>query len=351
MRHLVLFAGFLILFASLSLPVKALDRGRQLQITDAAQSSALLGTVENAIWAADGKASDKVIYVIYSTECGWSQKLFNDTRHLSEQVQLRWIPVAARQAPAVVTDRTADAVAAAFSGKAGQVADGAKAQRAVQYNNAVMTSTTYQFRPYAQDRTFAFPTLIYKTAAGVKVIAGNPADLNAVVAEVQRQAGKSELTPAGLTMTANPVLLDKKKKLAPFGHNLPQPVKLYAAPSEQAAVVEELAQGFQMDVTGTVKDSDWLETQPWGPKGISAYIKAADYVRFSRLEFQVKRAGGNLVTKNTVQIRTHPDAQAPILDTLQPGFELSRSGEVELNGQIWDEVIVYTDGTKGYIAR
>jgi hypothetical protein len=65
----------IILFGS-STAAMALDRGRQLLITEQVPAQNLLSTVQNAIWASDGQPTEqaKVIYVVYNPQCAWSVK-------------------------------------------------------------------------------------------------------------------------------------------------------------------------------------------------------------------------------------------------------------------------------------
>jgi hypothetical protein len=70
----------------------SLSRGQQALITDANDMERIMTTVENAIWASDGSAADRPVYVVYSTECSWSRALHEQTRGLTDQLQFRWIP-------------------------------------------------------------------------------------------------------------------------------------------------------------------------------------------------------------------------------------------------------------------
>ena len=154
-------------------PGLAVDRGRQVVVTKPDDAARLMDAVENAVWAADGTPASKAVYVVYSTDCAWSKRLFDDTRALAGNVQLRWIPVAGSTAASVVAGRDAASVANAFAGRAARAGD-ASAQRALVYNHGVMDSITYQLRPYDRSKTFAFPTLVYRSGKSVKVVAGNP---------------------------------------------------------------------------------------------------------------------------------------------------------------------------------
>src|SRR5690606_6800145 len=100
----------------------AVDRGRQVVVTKPDDAAGLMDAVENAIWAADGKPASKAVYVVYSTDCAWSKRLFDETRALAGNVQLRWIPVAGTTAASVVAGRDSASVGNAFAGRLSRAA-------------------------------------------------------------------------------------------------------------------------------------------------------------------------------------------------------------------------------------
>lgn len=42
---------------------------------------------------------------------------------------------------------------------------------------------------------------------------------------------------------------------------------------------------------------------------------------------------------------------APVIESPGPGIQIKKTGEVVLEGRNWIEVLVYEDGTKGYIVQ
>ncbi|MEL1263626.1 hypothetical protein [Pseudoxanthomonas putridarboris] len=72
--------------------------------------------------------------------------------------------------------------------------------------------------------------------------------------------------------------------------------------------------------------------------------------RLALLDFRVKSQGGNWDSGRPVQVRSFPDPEAPVLETLRAGERYRRSGVVEL-GRTWDQIVLYTDGTVGYVPR
>ncbi|HEX7034803.1 MAG TPA: hypothetical protein VF210_03470 [Pseudomonadales bacterium] len=330
----------------------ALDRGRQVMITDPVQAETLLATVENALWAADGNKADKPVYVIYSTECAYSKKLFQDTRGLGDRVQLRWIAAAARGADQVVSKRDGATIAAAFAGTAGAPADPGFGERGVAYNLATMNSTHGQLRQFGGGNSFAFPTLIYRTEQGVRVIAGNPADLSQLEREAISQPDRAELRPAALDLVREPVTAVRRPSLTVFTNHGNVPVPVRALPDDRAPMLDQLTTGYQLPASGVVPGSPWIEVEPWGPQGPKAYVNAPLEAKLAMLDFQVRPVGGHVVAETRdLEIRSHPVSDAPIIDTLPQGYQVRKSGEVQVDGRIWDEVLPFTDNTKGYVLR
>lgn len=335
----------------ISCQVFALDRGRQLLISDTEHAKSLLTVLENAVWAKDGQSSGKIAYVVYSTECGWSRKLYQDSRSLQSEVELRWIPVAAKGADYVAEQRNTDAVALTFQGQAGQLGSADSARRAVNYNYGVLQSANFHFKRYANDRTFAYPTIMYQTTGGLKVIAGNPADLKVMVAEIQSTPDKLQLQPAGVEIVKQDIKIEQRTGLKNYQNNKSSAIMVFGAPSTRAPIIDQLEPGYSIEATGLVAGTDWIEMLPYGPSGPRAYVEDKLIAKLSRLEFKVASASGNVVAKNNLKIRSYPDHEAPVLDTLEKGYQLNRVGTVELAGNHWDVVVVYNDGTRGYIAR
>ena len=50
-------------------------------------------------------------------------------------------------------------------------------------------------------------------------------------------------------------------------------------------------------------------------------------------------------------MREFPDAEAPVLETLGPGERYQRRGVVERGGDVWEQIVLYADGTPGYVRR
>ena len=43
--------------------------------------------------------------------------------------------------------------------------------------------------------------------------------------------------------------------------------------------------------------------------------------------------------------------ESPVVDKLQPGYQLRKTGEVSLSGKQWTEVMLYNSGIRGYLLQ
>lgn len=335
----------------IAVPAGAVDRGRQVSITRADDVAGIMDAVENAAWAADGQAAQKQVYVVYNTDCAFSQRFFQETRGLVGKVQFRWIPVYGAEAPDVVNLRTGSSVADAFANRRSPAGDAATARRRLDYNLGVQNSLNYQLRGYDNSRTFAYPTLVYRTANGVKVVAGSPKNLGALPGEVLSQPGKAGLAPAALAITAQPMRVVKSRNLPKWFHSQSTPAVFRAAPSPLAPPVDTLDKDMLVPVSGIVPDAGWIEIAQYGANGPRAYVHDPVMARMALLEFRVKPQGGNWQAERSMQVLSFPDAEAPVLETLAAGERYRRSGVIELGGRAWDEIVLYADGTKAYAPR
>ena len=334
-----------------ALQASALDRGKQVLLTRKGDADQMLATVENAAWASDGQAADKQVYVVYNTQCPYSQRLFKETRGLTGKLQFRWIPAMGNGAEGVASLRSGDAVADAFAGRRPDPGDAARGRRAVDYNAAVQVSIDYQLRGYDKSKSFAYPTLVYRTAKGVKVVAGSPANLAALPTEVASVPAKAAFTPAAVQLTAAPFVVSRSRNLAKWYHDRPEPMVLRAAPSEMSAPVDSLDKDRLLPVSGIVAKDGWIQLAPWKGSNVRAYAHDPLMARMALLDYAVRPQGGVLEAKAAMQVRAFPAPDAPILDSLRPGERFNRSGVVQSEGGTWDEIVMYADGTKGYVMR
>jgi hypothetical protein len=161
--------------------------------------SELLTVLDNSIWIADGKPSDKQIYLIAGPCCGYSQALYYRSRQLGNKVQLRWI-----EDPWPKDQRCLGYVAeAAMKNDASVLVDMYRAHaapesvpqgikdNAIQWNSDVF-ETVLAFR---QVSSMPFPTAVWLSKDGVR-IAERPESLDAIAQTVAPRPEAANLTPA-----------------------------------------------------------------------------------------------------------------------------------------------------------
>ncbi|MDR2876561.1 MAG: hypothetical protein LBV36_00750 [Chromatiales bacterium] len=323
------------------------SRGTQMVIEDATQSEKIMDALENAVWIADGAEADKQVYVIFSTECAYCQQFFNDTRSKVAKVQLRWIAHCCNDsALAILESRSVDAIAHAYARKAQPVNDRARAARTLVVN---------QWAAKAVSDSLIYPMLIYRTAQGLVVNFGLPPDLDAMFAVVMKQSEQAQHQPASLVVLNQPLVLTPADNMKSYYNRSGKPLALYAQPDFAAQKVSlNIPADYGYQVIGFANDG-WIVVKGLlMPDGsyVPAYIHAPTDIALSRLKFTVRPVRGVVVAQTrALEIRLHPDLNSPVVDRLEPGSQMDKTGEVILAGKTWAQVQVYTDGTKGYILR
>ena len=323
-------------------------RGSEQLVTNPDQVKRILTALDDGVWVADGSAADTHVYVIYSTACGFSKKLFAETRTLPNRPQFRWLTFAAEGhgAEMVVSKRTVESVRDAFAGKYTASTDAATARRAISINQSLQ-------RVLPNQSSLLFPTLIYKTTQGLRISHGAPADLRKLTATVQSRPDRAAYQPASLDWLRKPATMTPPNRLREYVNSSATPVPLHMAPYSHAPIVDEVPNGYVLSVDA-VANGEWIRVvaSKIETSDVYGYIHAPLQIKLANLEFTVQRASGIVKTGNgSLEIRSHPTMDAPVIERPGPGFEIQRTGEVEFEGRHWVEVLVYDDGTKGYIAK
>jgi len=342
----VLLLSLLILVPS----AQGMQRGAVYDVRDAAEAQAMMETLQRTVFATDG-SGERTVYILYSTGCGWSQRLFADTRGLGEGVQLRWIPVGTLAAGRVVSERDADAVGAAFAGGRGENGpDPAFSRRALTLNVGALRSLQAGLAAlgHGSGRSFHFPTLVWATEEGLRVSSGAPGDLSVLlkspVPGADNGNGEAGLEIAGRTFETKSSL-----RLERFDNRSDESASLKILPHDLAPVVHELEAGQSLPVTGVVGER-WLELDLGN--GRSVYMDDRNHAELALLDYSVKRKRGTLTAEGEpLRILSHPHAKAPELFTLDAGYQIESTGEVRVGDLRWVEVRAYRDGTPGYVAR
>lgn len=322
-------------------------RGNEELVTNPEQVERILTALDDGVWVADGSAADTHVYVIYSTACGFSKKLFADTRALPNRPQFRWVTFEAKGhgAEMVVTKRTVESLRDAFAGKYAAPTDAATASLAMNINQSLRLVLP-------ESSISGYPTLIYKTARGLRISHGAPADLRTLTSAVQSRPDRAAYQPASLGWLSKPAAITPPNRLRKWVNSSATGTPMRMAPYPDAPVVYEVAKGYGFQVDAVAND-EWIRVVAGQVQNgkLYGYIHAPLQIKLANLEFTVQRASGVVPTRSDTEIRSHPTTDAPVIDKPGPGFQFQKTGEVVLEGRNWVEVIVLTDGTKGYIAQ
>ena len=319
-------------------------RGTEQLVTDPEQVKMILTALDDAVWFADGSAGDKHVYVIYSTACGISKKFFTDTRALLNRPQLRWLTLddEGHGAGMVVTRRTVESLRAAFAGKYDAQTDATTASHAMSINQALRLVL-----PNA-----VYPTLIYKTTKGLRITYGAPPNLGMFTSAVQSRPDRATYQPASLGWLSKPAVIKTSNHMREY-RNSAAAIPMRIAPYPDAPVLRELANGGGVYVDAVAND-EWIRVSlgKTAERTLYGYIHAPLQIKLANLEFTVRPMSGVVSTDvDTLEIRSHPTMDAPVIDRRGPGLHINKTGEVIFDGRNWVEVRVYTDGTKGYIIQ
>ena len=125
------------------------------------------------------------------------------------------------------------------------------------------------------------------------------------------------------------------------------------APYPDAPILTEVPKEYAFDADA-VANGEWIRVvaKRIATNDVYGYIHAPLQIKLANLEFTVQRASGAVNTgSRSLEIRSHPTMDAPVIESPGPGIQIKKTGEVVLEGRNWIEVLVYEDGTKGYIVQ
>lgn len=261
-------------------------RGSEQLITDPEQVERILTALDDGLWVSDGSAADNHVYVIYSTACGFSKKLFKDTRALPNRPQFRWLTFAAEGygAEMVVTNRTVASLRDAFAGKYAAPTDHAAANRALNINQSL-------FMVFPESTTISYPTLIYKTAQGLKISYGAPANLRTLTSAVQSRPDRAAYQPASLGWLSKPTAITSPNRLREYVNSSATTVPMRIAPYPDAPILTEVPKEYVFDADA-VANGEWIRVVARRIETIDVYgyIHAPLQIKLANLEFTVPAA-------------------------------------------------------------
>jgi hypothetical protein len=313
-------------------------------ISDPAKVQRILSLLDDGYWIPDGADANRQVYVIYSTTCGYCKKLHANTRNVPKRPQLRWITAgeAGYGAEDAVSRRSAAAIGDAFNNRAKPPADPVAAGRALDINKAIAFALP-------DFKRSVYPTLVYLTPQGLRIHYGMPSDLK-LLDTVKARPEQATHQPASLKWVNESIALTRVPKLASYhSRQGGTPVTLAPQPGAPAVLQLEKDYGYPVD---SVANGEWarVKLKDVGGKPVFGYIHAPKEIRLASLQYQVKPArGGYQSGKRTLEARGQPSLEADVLEVIEPGMQMTKTGEVLIDGARWTEVLLYTDGTKGYI--
>jgi hypothetical protein len=314
-----------------------LQDGQRLTYTNSEDKKLLLSRMDNALWAADDEPLAKHMYVIYSPSCGWSKKLYDDTRTLTDEVQLRWVTYEGPGSSTVAAKRDARSVQSSFEGRLPETPD----RKALFYNKTAV-GTIYD---YLEDGDgFGYPTVIYLSQEGVVVVSGYPEDLDALVADIKPRPKKASYTPGGLKIINTNIDVQRLPGISRYANLTNATMPIQAFPGKAGIKVGELPPETSLPMTGVVK-SGWVAVRAFTGNTVG-YIHDPQFVKLSTMKINVKPERGDFsALDRDYDVRSHPTKEAPVVSQIERGYMLDKTGRV---GD-WVQVIYFTDGTKGYV--
>ncbi|MBX3726615.1 MAG: hypothetical protein KF823_11950 [Xanthomonadales bacterium] len=338
-------AALILALATLALPGALMAQGTV--IDDTGRAGRLLAVLDHAAWLADGEASDRHIYVIASTDCGYCARLFADSRSHRDGVQLRWLLVGTRAGGAGALLAVDDAETL------GQVYAGASPPATDDLGYALLDVNAWLPGLLELDLTVT-PTFVFQGRSGLRVVPGLGDGLAGLLPQVQaRRGGSATESRSRIVLADGPAAVAPAPmtRLINFREN---PLPLFTLPDQRALAAGELAPRQSYAVTGLVGD-DWIQVaalQRTEAAGgiVPGYLYAPDEVRLARLDYRIEPAAGELAASDAPRpVLTHPDPTAPVITWLAPGEVLPRTGRVQREEGRWTAVALFRDGTPAFV--
>lgn len=338
------------LFATAALALATAAWGQGSVIDDAGRAGRLLAVLDDAAWIADGDASERHIYVVASTDCGYCARLYVDSRggrDGRDGVQLRWLLLGTRAGGAGAL-LAADDVA-----MLGQAFAGEAVPAAVPEGDALLDVNAWLPGLLDLDLTVT-PTFVFQGRTGLRVVPGLGDGLAGLLPQVQARAGTAAPVPRSRAVVAAGL-----PEVEPAGNALlvnfrDAGLPLYTLPDRRALAAGELAPRQSYTVTGLVGEA-WLQvaalqrTEPGGGT-VPGYLYSPEDVRLARQAFRIEPAQGEVMASTAVlPVHSHPDPDAPVILRLEPGQSLPLQGTVAGVAGRWAAVLLFSDGRPAFV--
>jgi len=253
--------------------------GGARQAAAEASPDRLIDILYNLAWVPDGTPAEKHAYVVFAPWCPYCKELFIKSRPLVSRIQLRWIPAGSRNAQwrrynaSLGLSRDVRQLAALWASGGNMDAE-PRRFTSVDLNEGVIAAYRPQISEIAGVPT-GFPTTVYRTAKGVRVFNGAPANLEARLNAIATDAnypvdGSKSITLLRRPITETPLLNGQHVRAR-------RSVDLRALPFTDAPVVGALRSGeSQLALAEVVTESGrWIALE-LTKYDVRAYLPRAD---------------------------------------------------------------------------
>jgi hypothetical protein len=248
-----------------------------------AVAAELMAALDNSVWIQDGKPSDRQIYVIAGPCCGYSQRLYQETRQLTGSVQFRWVMMAAGGPNC--TNYVADSALPDTSGalvrmyetlKPARPAPLALRDNAVRWNDTVQSIAIklLDLSYPGNGNRIDYPTVVWQGKEGIH-IARRPAGMGPILASVVARPEATAVIPASRELVN--AAFQTEPIARAFYYAKSDGIAIRAFPDQRAPVAVRLQinHGFPGTRRATFHGVNWIEVS-LNSDGSAYFVREAD---------------------------------------------------------------------------
>ncbi|NCC53576.1 MAG: hypothetical protein EOM20_20530 [Spartobacteria bacterium] len=231
------------------------------------QEDALM-LADKSLWIAEGDNPDRPVYVIFSTACGYSKKMYDESQQFKSGYQFRWIPVGGPDAGWLAMHGGPEDLAERI-GSPGPAGTDEASQQAIRHNNIFL----HKLARTSGMRSLSFPVIIWHNGSRTRIrsVRDNlPAMLQDVAAiETGRDPDKFR------TLIASTPLYEPDGAGGQFSaRSGDAPVYMY--PDTDSLVLTIVKTGYVLPQKGRTPDGKWAAVQPFSGSmsDVTGYILA-----------------------------------------------------------------------------
>lgn len=234
--------------------------------------------IDNLPWLPDGKEGDKVLYVIYTPTCPFSQKLYDATRKLTDKVQIRWIPVDPDGSlNSMYVHRDPETVRRAF--KSSQIPPDGDKTKTANINAYTAAGISYMLlaRILSPDGNVYFPTLIYGTPEKISLSIGPVENISNIIEGLPSTQPTQQPEATTLGAIDPPVIIPTSETI--YVNKSKARVALHLVADENSNEIGAILPGVRwpLPIQGITKDG--FVVFQVSPKGASIFIYDPEFVQ------------------------------------------------------------------------